>query len=341
MEDKNAAPVKEIQVSSDANCPSCGKFVGPYEKCPYCQADLKKRLSLKLVKRISVIGSVVGLIMLWYASKMQEIPVVKVSSITERMNNALVEVVGTIVTAKFEEEKNSFSYIVADETGKIKLNGSNALSNFKNAYGDNMPQEGDKIRVAGQLNISEKFGTSMFIKNPKRIVIVEKDIASEKKIKDITIKDVKKSFIFKVTIEDVEREFSVGKSVSVSDGTGSISLTVFNWDFEKITDTATKENLLSPGAEYRMVAIVDSYNGVLQLKLKNPGNPKNLECIKKAAALQFSEDKTPAKKRKPKKRMEYKEEDTIKIEGEDSSGKGTSGDKPKDDDDGFIIKEDK
>ena len=343
MEDKNAAPVKEIQVSSDANCPSCGKFVGPYEKCPYCQANLKKRLSLKLVKRISVIGSIVGLIMLWYASKMQEIPVVKVSSITERMNNALVEVVGAIVAARFDETKNNFSYTVADETGKMKLNGFNALTDFKKAFGDNMPQEGDKIRVAGQLNISEKFGVSMFIKNPKRIVVVEKYIVCEKKIKDITVKDAKKSFCFKVTIEDVEREFSVGKSVSVSDGTGSISLTVFNSDFEKITDTATRENLLFPGAEYRMVATVDSYRGAIQLKLKNPENPKNLECIKKSsgADLQFSEDKTSAKKRPPKKIMEYKEEDTIKIEGEDSSDKGASGDKPKDDDDGFIIKEDK
>ncbi|MDO8734001.1 MAG: hypothetical protein Q7K21_02435, partial [Elusimicrobiota bacterium] len=174
MEDKKEAPLREIKVSSDASCPSCGKFVGPYEKCPYCQADLKKRLSLKLVKRLSVIGSIVGLLMLWYASKMQEIPVVKISSITERMNNALVEVNGSIVGARFDETKNNFSYTVADETGKMKLNGFNALTDFKKVFGDNMPQEGDKIRVVGQLNISEKFGVSMFIKNPKRIVVTEK-----------------------------------------------------------------------------------------------------------------------------------------------------------------------
>ncbi|PIU84190.1 MAG: hypothetical protein COS68_00120 [Elusimicrobia bacterium CG06_land_8_20_14_3_00_38_11] len=344
MEDKNAAPVKEIKVSSDAVCPSCGKFVGPYEKCPYCQADLHKRLSLKLVKRLSVIGSIVGLMMLWYASKMHEIPVVKISSITERMNNALVEVDGSIVAARFDETKNNFSYTVADGTGKMKLNGFNALNNFKDVFGDNLPQEGDKIRAVGQLNISEKFGVSMFIKNPKRIAVTEKYIVTEKKIKDITANDAKKSFLFNVTIEDVEREFSVGKSVSVSDGSDSISLTVFNSDFEKITDTATKENLLVPGAEYLMVATVDSYRGALQLKLKNPENPKNLKCIKTGSVgsgLQFSEDKTPAKKRTPKKRIEYKEEDAITIEGEDSSGKSTSDDKSKDDDNGFIIKEEK
>jgi len=292
MEKKDS--IKKIEVSDEAKCPSCGRFVGPYEICPHCQASLHKRMSLILVKRIAVIGSIVGLGMLWYASKMKEIPVVQISSITERMNNALVEVAGTITAARFDETKNNFSYTLNDPTGKIKLNGFNALSEFKKSFGDNMPQEGDKIRVAGQLNISEKFGVGMFVKNPKRIVITEKYLVIEKKIKDITVKDAKKSYRLHVTIEDIEREFSVGKSVTVSDGTGSISLTIFNSDFDRITDTATKENLLLPGAEFIMIATVDSYRGSVQLKLKNPENSQNLVLVKKgsgASSLQIMEEK--------------------------------------------------
>jgi len=302
MEEKNT--IKKIEVSDEAKCPSCGRFVGPYETCPHCQASLHKRMSLILVKRIAVIGSLVGLVMMWYASKMKEIPVVQISSITERMNNALVEVAGTITVARFDETKNNFSYTLNDPTGKIKLNGFNALSEFKKFFGDNMPQEGDKIRVAGQLNISEKFGVGMFVKNPRRIIITEKYLVSEKKIKDITVNDAKKSFRLRVTVEDVEREFSVGKSVTVSDGTGSISLTIFNSDFDRITDTATKENLLLPGAEFNMIASVDSYRGSVQLKLKNPENPQNLVLIKKgsgSSSLQIMEEKADTSK--PEKRQ--------------------------------------
>ena len=310
MEYRNDAPLREVEISSDASCPSCGRFVGPYEKCPYCQADLKKRLSLKLVKRIAVIGSVVGLIMLWYASKIKEIPQIQISSITERMNNALVKITGTVVSGRTDESKNSIRLIIEDGTGKITLNGFNALKDFKNYFGENLPQEGDEICVAGQLNINEKFGTSMFIKNPKRIAVLKKCVISEKKIKDITKDDVKKVFKFKVTIEDVN-EFTVGKSIEVKDATGNIQLTVFNSQYTLITDTITRENLVSPGAEFEMVAIVDMYRENFQLKLKNPENPENLICLKKgsgASELQINEENTTAIKSPPKKKIEYKDE---------------------------------
>lgn len=317
MEEKNT--VKKIEVSDEAKCPSCGRFVGPYETCPHCQASLNKRMSLILVKRIAVIGSLIGLCMLWYAAKLKEIPVVPVSSITERMNNALIEVVGTIVASRFDEAKNNFSYTLNDGTGQIKLNGFNALGEFRRVFGDNMPQDGDKIRVAGQLNISEKFGVSMFIKNPRRIIVMDKYVAVEKQIKNITVQDVKKSFRFHVTVEDVEREFSVGKSVNLTDGTGSISLTIFNTDFERITDTATRENLLNPGSEYDMIATVDSYRGSVQLKLKNPEKSQNLVLLKKgggSSSLQIMEEQSDVSsaepvKRKIKKKSKASDEDII------------------------------
>jgi hypothetical protein len=341
MEEKSY--VKKIEVSEEAKCPSCGRFLGPYESCPHFQASLKKRLSLVLVKRIAVIGSLVGLVMLWYASKMKEIPILPISSITERMNNALIEIDGTIIASKSDVAKNNYNITVDDGTGKIKLNGFNALKDFQKFFGDNLPQEGDKVRVAGQLNISEKYGVSMFIKNPKRIVVINKYVISTKKIKDLTVKDVKNIYRFRVTIEDVEREFSVGKSVSISDGTGSISLTVFNTDFDKITDTATKTNLLMPGAEFDMVAAVDSYRGSIQLKLKSPENPQNLVLLKKgsgSAQLQIKEEESDAPSpatRKIRGRKAKTSGDDIMIQEEEPSSGGTKQSKSSD----ITIQEEK
>ncbi|OQA89512.1 MAG: OB-fold nucleic acid binding domain protein [Elusimicrobia bacterium ADurb.Bin231] len=313
MEDKKSIPSKEIEVMPDALCPSCGRFVGPYEKCPHCQAHLTKRMSLRIVKKVAVIGSIIGLVMLWYASKLKEIPTVRIEEITERMNNALVQINGKIISVRTDDEKNSFRFTVDDGTGRMNLNGFNALSDFKKFFGKDLPNEGDVVKVVGQLNINEKFGNSMFIRSPKRVLIVEKYVPVPKKIKDITKADLKKSYIFRVTVEDV-REFSAGKTITVNDGTGSIPLTIFNSQLTLITDKTVNDNLGSPGAVFELMGIVDSYRGSFQLKLKNPGHSENLKLVKKGhgiSDLTIVEDTSPPVRRSPRKnKSSQKQEET-------------------------------
>jgi ribosomal protein L32 len=45
-----------------STCPSCGRFVGPAEKCPHCGAALHKRLPLRLVKYASIPLALLGIL---------------------------------------------------------------------------------------------------------------------------------------------------------------------------------------------------------------------------------------------------------------------------------------
>ena len=33
---------------SETHCPSCGRFVGTETRCPYCQTETQKRLSIRI-----------------------------------------------------------------------------------------------------------------------------------------------------------------------------------------------------------------------------------------------------------------------------------------------------
>ena len=43
-----------------SHCPSCGRYVGPREACPYCSARLTGRTSIRAVKITAVVLATVG-----------------------------------------------------------------------------------------------------------------------------------------------------------------------------------------------------------------------------------------------------------------------------------------
>ncbi|MBA7620064.1 hypothetical protein ES703_27407 [subsurface metagenome] len=77
-------------------CPSCGRFVGIHEKCPYCGAAVKKRMTVRFFRYGAVVVAVVGLILLYFAVRIIEIPTIKVKDITETMNWAYIRICGTL-----------------------------------------------------------------------------------------------------------------------------------------------------------------------------------------------------------------------------------------------------
>jgi len=52
-----------------AYCPSCGRYVGSYEVCPYCGARVRVRISLKVLTILALILSMGGVVALYFAGK--------------------------------------------------------------------------------------------------------------------------------------------------------------------------------------------------------------------------------------------------------------------------------
>jgi DNA/RNA endonuclease YhcR with UshA esterase domain len=180
--DRSAAPAVR-DLPEESLCPSCGHFVGAYEKCPYCGAELKKRMSLKLWRRISVIGAVGGILIMWYAAAKMEPELVQVAAIKETHSNAIVRINGIVTDRGLDAARGMIRLRVADATGDISVVGFQVLPKLQKL--GNLPKVGDSIDITGQVQISDQYGTSLFLNIPHRLKILEASPAREAKISQL------------------------------------------------------------------------------------------------------------------------------------------------------------
>ncbi len=278
---------EEVKNDIEVLCPSCGRFVGAYEICPHCQTQVNTRVSIKLVKRIAVIGAIVGIILLYFAAKNREVPMINIGEIQINHNMALVKVSGRVIRESIQDKKDNFSLTIDDGTGKIKLGGYNKLKKWKKHFGEKFPKEGDFIEVTGNLNITEQFGASMFLSSPHRLVVKKSFNPKRVKLNDLRIEDVNSTYRVTVKIDYVKK-FGMGYSIrvtdnSVSDQSAPISLTIFDTAFNRIKNENVKKAITTKGSVCEFVAILGEYKGTLQLKLKSPDNPNYFKVIEMGA----------------------------------------------------------
>ena len=260
-------------------CPSCGKFVGAYERCPHCQAVVLKRLPIIYIKRFAIFGSIIGLMLMWYAALQRVVPLIRIGEIKPQHNMALVRCVGKVTGLRLMEDKNTFQLKIDDDTGMLSLSGFDKLKKFRAFFGDGFPAEGDQVEVVGNLNISEKFGESMFVSDPRRIKVLKRFQAEPATIENINLDSRGAVFSIRVKIAAV-RKFRIGSNITVKDDTGSMDLSLFDSDIERIPDAKVREQLTQVGNEFEIVVLADAYKGKPQLKIHHP---ERAESVKKLA----------------------------------------------------------
>lgn len=163
--------ISASDLSEETLCPSCGRFVGAYEKCPYCGAGLHKRMSLIIWKRIAVGGTLLGLLLMWFAATQMTPELVQIGEIQETYNNAQVTIRGTVVDRRLDAERGSIQLTVADESGSIGARSFSALPKFREL--GNVPKVGDEIETVGTIQIDAVYGTSLNLDLPHRLKIKE------------------------------------------------------------------------------------------------------------------------------------------------------------------------
>ncbi len=87
-------------------CPSCGRNTGSDEICRHCQASIKSRVTLRVVKWVAVGGAIVGLILLWAGIRIQEIPRVQISEIDLQYNLTIPRLEGAVTETKPDTSEN-------------------------------------------------------------------------------------------------------------------------------------------------------------------------------------------------------------------------------------------
>ena len=122
---------------SETHCPSCGRFVGTETRCPYCQAETQKRLSIRIFKVISVLISTLGLAMLLFYARHVETAKVNINELTPLTNFAHVRIVGYADKDAVMNQWGTLSFNVIqfyDKNGKELFSAEGEMSFMDNYY---------------------------------------------------------------------------------------------------------------------------------------------------------------------------------------------------------------
>lgn len=253
-------------------CPSCGRFTGVYEKCPYCGRSVYKRLSIRLIKVAALFMAFTGLFFLYYASISRELPVIKIAEVKPSMNFAYVTVKGVATSDASINTWGGLFFTVNDSAdGKdIRSNVSiRAYNDMTNHLKERnlLPAAGDRVEISGSLKVSEG-GISLIIQSPDQVKVFPKE-SREMLLDDITEANLNEKVRIHVSVLSItETPGKAPNEIRVSDNSGNASLTVW----KTTCDELVKLPGFATGAMLKADVVVDSYRGKLQLWIKNSRN---------------------------------------------------------------------
>jgi hypothetical protein len=147
----------QTPAQAGAVCPSCERFIGPADVCPYCAADSARPPALRRLQYAAILLGVAGLAFLYLASARRELPAIRVADITPLMNFAYVRVCGRIerdaYLAQSRGKAEYVSFVLNDGSGPLRIAAYGRVAQDL-VEGDRVPARGAVVEVAGTLNVS-------------------------------------------------------------------------------------------------------------------------------------------------------------------------------------------
>ncbi|MEW6069720.1 MAG: hypothetical protein AB1485_03810 [Candidatus Thermoplasmatota archaeon] len=185
------------------HCPSCERYIGPVEICPYCRAKVGKSRAYVALKYGSLVIAVLGILLLRQIAALQGVPQIAINDIKLESNYAYVEIRGVVCNppSYFPEEYGigSLYFNVDDGTGIITI--KSYPSTTKEILAQNkIPSFGDYVKVRAQVQISGT-DTSLVLQSANGLSITRADAAAK------TISELASS---------TSRAFKEGERVKVS-----------------------------------------------------------------------------------------------------------------------------
>ena len=259
--DSDAKQQRAVREAPGAHCPSCGRFVGPYETCPYCGAQMEGRISVRWVKGAAVLLATVGLLGLWLLARTTEIPHVTAAEAQGTMNMAYVKVAGRITgNLTYDPESQYLGFWVEDESGEVRVSAYRDVTEALLAA-RKIPAPGDAITVAGTLRIREDF-VSLTLNVPEHVDLRRPDPVALN-IGEITLLDEGLRVRVDGQVQDVYSPFDGLTIINVRDGTGEIAVAVD----EMITTTTGALPEITSGQGIAVAGTVSLYRDTPQLTL--------------------------------------------------------------------------
>ena len=211
-------------MSTTSHCPSCGRYVGPYEACPYCGARLTGRTSIRSVKIAAILLATVGIAVLWFAATHAEVPLIQIGQAGATMNMAYVRLQGCCTRApSYDPESGYLSFWIEDDTGQIYVSAYRAETRQIIAE-KRVPALGDRVEVAGTLRIREDF-LSLTINVPEQLEITRPEPV-DRAIGTIAPEDRYLRVRVRGQVRGVYEPYQGLTLITIRDGSGSIPVAV-------------------------------------------------------------------------------------------------------------------
>ena len=173
------SPVRNMfRARREGYCPSCGRYIGAADVCPYCGARVRTRISLKAITIFALLISTIGIGYLYYAAYQAKPPTIMIEDIKPEMNYARVKIVGYVVTSTvYNEATRSLYFRLKDVNGTWNAQfATDTIMVY--AYAptseelielEKLPISGDLVEVVGTLRVRDTI--SLIINYPEDLII--------------------------------------------------------------------------------------------------------------------------------------------------------------------------
>lgn len=241
------------------DCPSCGRYVGPYDACPYCGARLSGRVRIRAVKIVAILCATVGLAVLWFLATRSRVPLVQVEKIGATMNMAYVRLAGRCIgTPSYDPDSGYLSFWIDDGSGEIRVASYRAETDRIIELG-RIPALGDQVDVAGTVRVRDDV-PALVINAPEHLDVV-RAVPSDRVVRDIGVDDQFQRVRIRGQVREVRQPYSGLTLITVHDGTGSVPVVVSH----DLVALSGPSPAFAPGQSVEVVAAVSVYRDEPQL----------------------------------------------------------------------------
>jgi hypothetical protein len=161
---------------AEALCPSCERFIGAVEVCPYCGADSVRRPQLRFLRYASLTLAVLGLLFLYLAAVGRDAPAIRIGDITPFMHYAGVRLAGTVPRPPYVARENGriayASFILDDNSGQLRVTADGDVAQGLLDQ-RRLPAEGARVEATGNLSVAADGAPRLRLRKAEHLRIVQ------------------------------------------------------------------------------------------------------------------------------------------------------------------------
>ena len=247
-------------------CPSCGRFVGPYDRCPYCGSDIGRRMPVRILKYGSLVLSIAGLALMLLVATRSQVPVVEIGNLAGTMNWAYVRVEGKVSRSPTSDsETGTLRFWVSDGTGELLVLAYRSEAEVLQAEG-RVPAMGDGVALEGTVRVREAFPYLILdvpecveVWSPDPVTVSCGAVDAGTHLQRVTVRGV---------IRDDRVPYEGLRILTVRDATGEIDVTLPRGGGLRQDDLPD----LALGKSVQITGAVDLYQGRPQIAVGHQGD---------------------------------------------------------------------